>query len=156
MTIRGALSALAGSLLLCTAGAFAADAGEGEVAFPADHEQGVHYATVPRGNIRQEMYTSREAIEAAKAGEALPHGTVITLVDHRDGGVHRYVVMEKQEGWGDQFPADIRNGDWNYAVFNPDGSRKDDGPERCMSCHKSQAENDYVYTYERMQQTELE
>ena len=133
-----------------------ARAADGEVDFPADYEDGVHYATVPRGNIRQEFYTSREAIAAARQGQALPHGTVITMVDYRDGGIHRYVVMEKQEGWGEAFSADIRNGDWKYRVFNPDGSAQSTNTQRCMSCHKPEAEDDYVQTYDRMADTELE
>ena len=149
-----ALIAFAVGVELIAWGMVAAD--EGAVSFPANHEQGVHYATVPRGDIRQELFTSREAIAAAKENRPFPDGTVITLVDYREGTVHRYVVMEKREGWGQEFPADIRNGDWKYQVFNPDGSVKADDPERCMSCHKSRASSDYVFTVEQMRNTELD
>jgi hypothetical protein len=54
--------------------AWRALAGGELVKFPENFAQGVHYATVPRGNIRQELFTSREAIEAAKKGEPFPHG----------------------------------------------------------------------------------
>ena len=72
------------------------------VKFPEHFENGVRYATVERGNIREEIFTSRKAIEAARRGDPLPSGTVITLVDYRDGKLFRYVVMEKRSGWGSQ------------------------------------------------------
>ncbi len=121
------------------------------VQFPENYAEGVHYATVERGNITQELFTSREAIEAAKSGEPFPSGTVITLVDYRRGGIHRYVVMEKREGWGELSPPDIRAGDWLFREFAPDGSPNlDEDGTRCMSCHQSQAAQDFVFTVEQM------
>jgi hypothetical protein len=63
---------------------------------------GVLYAVVPRGNIKQEIDTSREATDAVKRGDPIPTGTVITLVDSRDGKLFRYIVTEKRTGWGAQ------------------------------------------------------
>jgi hypothetical protein len=87
-------------------------AGGDKVKFPENHADGVHYATVNRGNIREELFTSREAINAVKNGKAIPGGTVITLVDYRDGKLFRYVVMEKRTGWGADHPPEKRNGEW--------------------------------------------
>lgn len=121
------------------------------VRFPGDFESGVRYATVERGNIKEDIFTSREAIEAARRGEPLPSGTVITLVDHRDGKLFRYVVMEKREGWGAQYPASKRNGEWEYQAFNADKTvNRNENLDRCFSCHKSEAANDFVFTLDRM------
>ena len=49
------------------------------VGFPENYADGVHYGTVERGNITEELFASRGAIEAAKRGEPFPDGTVITL-----------------------------------------------------------------------------
>lgn len=93
------------------------------VKFPEDFESGVRYATVERGNIKEDIiFTSREAIGAAKRGEPLPSGTAITLVDYRDGKLFRYVVMEKRSGWGAQYPENKQNGEWEYQAFNADKS----------------------------------
>src|SRR4051812_4371482 len=81
-----------------------ARAGSEEVKFRESHADGVHYATVERGNIKEDIFTSRATIEAVKAGQPIPSGTVITLVDHRDGKLFRYVVMEKRVGWGQGYP----------------------------------------------------
>jgi hypothetical protein len=131
--------------------AWRALAGGELVKFPENFAQGVHYATVSRGNIRQEFFTSREAIEAAKKGEPFPSGTIITLVDHRDGKVFRYVVMEKRMGWGAEYPPEKRNGEWEFQAFNADGSvNRNENLDRCFACHKGQAQKDFVFTLDRM------
>lgn len=128
-----------------------AHAGGNQVKFPASYASGVHYATVNRGNIREELFTSREAIKAVKQGEAIPSGTVITLVDYRDGKLFRYVVMEKRTGWGADYPPEKRNGEWEYQAFNADRSvNVNENLDRCFSCHKSQAADDFVFTASRM------
>jgi hypothetical protein len=38
---------------------------------------------VDRGNLRQEIYTSRAAIDAVKRGQPIPSGTVINLVGYK-------------------------------------------------------------------------
>ena len=121
------------------------------VRFPDRFESGVRYATVERGNIREEIFANREAIEIARRDEPLPSGTVITLVDYRDGKLFRYVVMEKRSGWGAQYPESKRNGEWEYQAFNADKSvNHTENLDRCFSCHKSQAANDFVWTLGRM------
>lgn len=121
------------------------------VKFPDNFESGVRYATVERGNIKEDIFTSREAVEAVKRGRPLPSGTVITLVDHRDGKLFRYVVMEKRSGWGAQYPESKRNGEWEYQAFNADKTvNRNENLGRCFSCHKSEAANDFVFTLDRM------
>lgn len=121
------------------------------VKFPEKYAEGVRYAVAPRGDIRQELYTSRAAIDAARADKPLPDGTVITLVDIRGGQVHRYVVMEKRDGAGTVHPPEVRNGDWLFEVFNADrGVNLNDDVKRCLSCHQPQANTDHVFTFEQM------
>jgi hypothetical protein len=124
------------------------------VAFPQNFAEGVRFATITRGNIQEELFTSRAAIEAVKKGETFPSGTVITLVDYRDGRLFRYVVMEKRTGWGADYPPDIRNGEWEFQAFNADRSVNEaEDVRRCFSCHKSQAQQDFVYMRDRMKAT---
>lgn len=126
-------------------------AGRDLVRFPEKFADGVHYATVNRGNIREEIYAGRAAIDAAKAGKPLPSGTVITLVDYRGGQLFRYVVMEKGTGWGAEYPSARRNGEWEYQAFNADKTvNLADDVSRCFACHQSEAAQDYVFTLERM------
>jgi hypothetical protein len=128
-----------------------ARAGGELVKFPANFAEGVHYATVNRGNIRQEIFTSRTAIDAVKNGQPIPSGTVITLVDHRDGRLFRYVVMEKRTGWGAEYPPEIRNGEWEFQAFNADRSvNQNENLSRCFSCHKPREPQDFVFTIDQM------
>ncbi|MED4169733.1 hypothetical protein [Priestia megaterium] len=77
------------------------------VKFPDNYDKGVNYATVNRGNVREEAYTSREAIEAVQNGQPIPSGTVITLEIYEDEELSEIFVMEKRDGWGDQPPPPI-------------------------------------------------
>ncbi|EKJ94941.1 hypothetical protein C241_16808 [Bradyrhizobium lupini HPC(L)] len=121
------------------------------VQFPEGYENGVHYATVNRGGVSKEIFTSPQAIAAAKAGQPLPDGTVIMMEDHRGGALHRYVVMEKRAGWGDAYPESVRAGDWEFREFAPTQSPNlGENGQRCMSCHQSQAGQDFVFTLDRM------
>ena len=66
--------------------AITAQAGGDKVAFPANYASGTLYTTVDRADNKQyrELYVSpASALEAAKKGEPLPSGTVLTLVQYR-------------------------------------------------------------------------
>ena len=56
---------------------FSPDLVAAEVAFPATYKSGLLYNVVNREDRTEvhEQYTSREALDAAKAGTPLPHGT---------------------------------------------------------------------------------
>jgi hypothetical protein len=128
-----------------------AQAGGELVKFPENHADGVRYAIVERGNLKEEIFTSRATIDAVKAGQPIPSGAVITLVDYRDGKLFRYVVMEKRTGWGADYPPAKRNGEWQFQAFNSDKSvNANENLDRCFSCHKGQAQNDFVFTSDRM------
>ena len=136
---------------LYVAAAMQAWAANDRVQFPESYTDGEHYATVNRGGIREEIFTSLEAITAAKAGQPLPNGTVIVMEDHRGGKLHRYVVMEKRTGWGSAYPDNVRAGDLEFREFAPDRSPNlTEYGQRCMSCHQSQAGQDFVFTLVRM------
>jgi hypothetical protein len=151
------ITAVAVTMALCAISAvvWQARAANDLVQFPESYDGGVHYATVNRGNIREELFTSRDAIDAVKNGQPIPSGTAITLVDYRDGELFRYVVMEKRTGWGAQYPSDIRNDEWEFQWFNPDRSvKQDEDLMRCMGCHKSQERQDFVWTLDRMRSSQ--
>lgn len=121
------------------------------VVFPEAYRQGVHYETVKRGNITEELFASRAAIEAATNGQPLPSGTVTTMEDYRDGKLFRYVVMEKRTGWGADYPPEKRNGEWQFQAFNADKTvNRSENLDRCFACHKGQAAQDFVFTLDRM------
>jgi len=166
-----ALAAIAGVGAMSFA--ISAKAGGDLVKFPEDYAKGVLYTTVDRPDNKQfrELYVSPPgAIEAAKKGQPLPSGTVLTLVQFAakldSGGnpekgadgrfikdkVVGYTVMEKRTGWGSEYPENIRNGEWEYQAFRPDKSVNTGAKlENCFTCHKPLGTKvDYMFSYDKL------
>jgi hypothetical protein len=152
--------------------AVTAKAGGEKVAFPENYAKGVLYTTVDRPDNKQyrELYTSAAAVEAAKKGEPMPDGTVITLVQYAaklgpDGSPEKdangrfiktniiaYTVMEKRKGWGAEYPDNVRNGEWEYQAFKADKTVNAGAKlTACFECHKPlAARQDFVFSYDKM------
>ncbi len=159
---------------LCAAAvcaAFAAAAGGDKVVFPADFDKGVLYATVDRHDIKQyrELWATKDAVDAVRAGKPIPSGTVLTLVQYKakvddkgvpvrgpdgrfqKGDLVAYTVMEKRTGWGAEYPDELRNGEWEYQVFGSDRKVNDKANlKACFQCHKPHAGQDYVISLARL------
>ena len=60
-------------------------AGGDKVVFPEGFDKGVLYTTVDRADNKQyrEIYTSQAAVDAAKKGQPMPDGTVVTLIQYK-------------------------------------------------------------------------
>ena len=117
------------------------------VTFPANLDQLVHYTTVTCGNVTEHMLTSREAIDAVRKGQPMPNGTHVVLKDIRDGKPYRYFIMQKGAGWGADYDAKRRTGDWQFQWFWPDKSiNTQENTSRCQSCHASREDDQYLYT----------
>lgn len=141
---------LAAGLALGGLCAIAALAEPNQVRYPdqAMLERMTHYTTVRRGDVTEFMYTSPEALEALKRGEEVPDGTQVVLQDWRAGEVYRLFVMEKGAGFGEEYSARSRTGDWQFQWYWPDGEvNMDENTERCRACHMSRESRSYMYTY---------
>jgi plastocyanin len=145
--------------------------GPNRIAFPEQWDKGVMYGTVDRHDIKQyrELWAGKEAVDAVKAGKPIPHGTVLTLVQYKakldDKGVPlrdakgrfqkgeliAYTVMQKGDGWGKDYAEDIRNGDWDYQVFNHERKVNDKANLKgCFQCHKPHSAQDFVISLSRL------
>ncbi len=166
-------SIAAAAALACASAALVAvtaRAGGEKVAFPQNI--GTLYANIDRANKNYaEFFISPPAaLEAAKKGEAMPSGTVITMVQYgtkRDAqdnpekdangryiktNLLAYMVMEKRTGWGTEYPANVRNGEWEYQVFKVDKTVNTGANlTACFNCHKPlDANKDFLFTYDRL------
>ena len=125
-----------------------------------------------RPDVKQyrDTYVTPAAIDALKKGEAVPSGTVITTVLYKakldaDGNpvkdadgrfiktdtIAGYGVMEKRAGWGSEYPDNVRNGEWEYQIFKADQSPNPAAKlGACFECHKPQAKQDFVFSYDTM------
>ena len=145
--------------------------GGDKVAFPDNHATGVLFTTVDRADNKQfrEFYTSAQALDAAKKGEPLPDGTVITMLQYAakldaqgnpekdadgrfiKGNLLGYAVMEKRTGWGAEYPDNVRNGDWEYQAFKADKSPNTAANlTACFNCHKPLDKQDFVFLYDKL------
>ncbi|MBI4634894.1 MAG: cytochrome P460 family protein [Candidatus Rokubacteria bacterium] len=147
-------------------------AGPEKIAFPGSVKSHVLYTTVDRYDIKQyrELYaSSQEAVQAMKDGKPLPYGTVLTLIQYKAqldaqaaplkdangrfvrGDLIGYTVMEKRQGWGAEYPADLRNGEWEYAAFSPDGKLNEKANYKaCFQCHKPHEKQDFVISLAKL------
>ncbi len=142
-------------------------AGGDLVKFPADYEKGVKYGVVsnPNNKLYRELYTTKEAVDAAKAGKPIPSGTWIVMKSFKskldasgaplkgpDGHFVKdelaaYGVMEKRTGWGKEYPDNVRNGEWEYQAFNAAKAVNTTAKlGACFECHKPKNGDDYLFT----------
>jgi plastocyanin len=151
-----------------------AAAGPDLIKFPSDYLKGTLYQNVDRADVKQyrELYTQPEVVEAVRKGKPIPSGAVITLVqwsvEQDDKGVPKkgpdgrfikkdilaHTVMEKRTGWGTEYPEALRNGEWEYSVFN---AKMEFNPKAnfkaCFECHKPHAKQDYVISLAKLANT---
>jgi hypothetical protein len=147
-------------------------AGGDKVVFPGNFAQGVMYTSQDLADPKEfrEFYITPAALAAARAGEPLPSGTVVTLVRYKvkldpqgnpvkgadghfikTGALVAYRVMEKRTGWGSEYPADKRTGEWEYQAFLPDG-KVDAGANlnACFACHKNGDSVNFMFTADKL------
>jgi plastocyanin len=159
-----AIAAAIGGIAAGVAGYATAQAPE-KVRFPYDYLKGTLYATVDRPDTKQyrELYASPGVVEAVRAGKPIPSGAVLTLVQwsvvqddkgvplkDKDGrfikkDILAHTVMEKRTGWGAGYPPELRNGEWEYSVFDKTGQFNPKANfKACFECHLPHAKTDYV------------
>jgi len=64
------------------------------------------------------------------------------------GDLVAYTVMEKRTGWGTEYPAEWRNGEWEYAVFAADTKLNEKANYKgCFECHKPHEKTDFVISH---------
>ena len=143
---------------------------DGELAPPPDYRSWPRFlSTIDRHDAAQvrEIYVN-EVGAAARAGQKFPNGTIFVMEiyqarPHADGApafdpsgrlvkgpLQKLFVMGKGAGWGDAVePQKLRNGDWVYSAFLPDGKTPTtDELAACRGCHLPLAKQDFVPRYD--------
>lgn len=142
------------------------------VAFPEGYKDSfVMYHTIdfPATKQVRYYYANRVAVAAAKAGKALPDGSVLFAEVHAarvdaeqkpvtgaDGHfvpekLLFYTAMARGAGWGRDIPEILRNEDWNYAVFTLDGKHRPGvNQAECLACHKPLDKASYTFTLKQL------
>ena len=144
------------------------------VTYPGNRQGFVRYhaANFPASRQVKVYYANGVALRAAKSGTRLPDGSVIfsetytvklddKLEPAKDAaGIYvpnalvTQAVMARGERWGKDLPEMLRNEDWNYAVFTPDGKpRAGINHAECLACHKPQDEVNFLFTMKELTDT---
>jgi hypothetical protein len=58
--------------------------------------------------------------------------------------------MEKRAGWGAAFPENLRNGDWDFAIFSPDGKPLNKDLNACRACHAPLKESQHIFSLQHL------
>lgn len=162
----------AGWLLVLGLMAGAAYADEARIPFPADYKTAfANYLKLDRVQNEDQiihLFANDIALNAAAAGKELPNGSILVgeiyaARKDKDGNVMTsslglrirdklaaVAVMQKGDGWGARFPDDLRNGDWDFAIFSPDGKRLDKDLNACRQCHAPLADKQHVFSIEHL------
>lgn len=152
-----------------------AQAGTENVKFPKNYATDyVQYTFVNKTSKRfgpsfRKFYINRAALAAFTASGKLPSGTVIVREDWivkkdadkkaikgADGNFiainkKGVVVSEKRDGWGTEYPASKRNGNWEYAAFKVNGERNPKAKiGRCFGCHLRKKGDDFIFTMKQL------
>ncbi|HEX7249307.1 MAG TPA: cytochrome P460 family protein, partial [Burkholderiales bacterium] len=128
-----------------------------------------HTINFPATKQVRYYYANQAAVDAAKAGKPLPDGSVLFAevysaklgadkapVTGPDGfyvaeKLMFYTAMASGEGWGQDVPEMLRNGNWNYAVFTLDKQHRPGvNQAECFGCHKPLDGASYVFTLKQI------
>jgi len=142
---------------------------DGDSTVPADYKSWPKMLTsVQRPDAKQvrDLYIA-PASSKVKAGDAFPYGTVMVMENYAakakpDGTLEtgpdgklvrgelvRVFIMEKAKGAGQDVPQELRNGEWVYAAYLPDGKKAEDNLTLCRACHLPVTDKkDFVQRYD--------
>lgn len=161
------------SLSLGLSVAFADSHKTNEIKFPKEYQSFKNYFSGDRlspndGQIIR-IFANDIALKGMKKNAKLPYGSVIAAEIYKakkdkDGEVIEsnlgrrvrnklavIAVMEKRKGFGANVSKEFRNGDWDFAVFKPDGSVAKKDLNKCRACHAPLTEKQHVFSIEHLQ-----
>lgn len=163
-----------GSAIAMTASATFADDASKRVGYPEGYQQSfTNYLSLDRTGENTDqiirLFANDVALDAARSGKPLPDGSVLVGEIYKarkdaDGQVMEsslgrrirdkfaaVAVMEKGAGWGEALPEDLRNGDWDFAVFSPEGKRLEGkNIDGCRACHAPLKDSEHMFSLEHL------
>lgn len=140
---------------------------DGELAYPADYKTWPKFLSeVQRPDAKQVRELFINSVGArTNQGQIFPNGTVMVMelykakmnVDVPETGADgkliksdlaKVFVMAKGEGLGQDVPENLKNGNWVFSAFGPDGKPLAEDFTKCRACHAPLAAKDFVHRYD--------
>jgi hypothetical protein len=130
-----------------------------------------NYLTADRLNQEDQvivLYANSIARTGARSDGKLPFGSVLvgeiykaktdvdgTIVESQLGRripseLSAIVMMERRDGWDDQYPDELKVGDWEFEVFSPTGDNLGKDTTACRECHHPLTDSEFVWSYEHI------
>ncbi len=140
---------------------------DGELMFPQNYQSfSTFLHGIQKPNAVRDLYINNIGAKAHQ-GESFANGSILVMEIYnakkgpgdtfeKDGqgnliedGLAKVYVMQKGKGWGQQAPQGLRNGDWIYSAFKPNGERLKVDYTTCRGCHMPLGDaKDYVHRYD--------
>ena len=149
-----------------------ANADDARIKYPAGYEQSfTNYLSLDRTQNPDQLirlFANDVAMKGVAETGEFPDGSVLVAEIYKAkkdangavvtsrlgrrlrGNLALIAVMEKQPGWGDKFPAALKNGDWDFEAFKPDGTRAAKNLDSCRACHAPLHQERYVFSYDHL------
>lgn len=140
---------------------------DGELSFPNDYKSWPKFLmAVQRPDAKQvrDLYINPVGARTT-AGQMFPNQTVMVMELYKakpdgeglaknpdgtliKGDLAKVFVMAKGEGWGQEVPETLKNGNWVFSAFGPDGMPLAEDFTKCRACHAPLAQKDFVHRYD--------
>jgi hemoglobin len=139
---------------------------DGELALPGNYMVWPKFLSeVQRPDAKQvrELFINPSGAKTNQ-GQPFPNGTVMVMELYKvkmngeaietgpdgkfvKGDLAKVFVMGKGEGWGQDVPDSLKNGNWVFAAYGPDGKALAEDFTKCRACHAPLAAKDFVHRY---------
>lgn len=114
------------------------------------------------------LFANDVARQGARTNGVLPDGSVIVgeiyaAKTDADGNViesqlgrripaelKTIVVMERRTGWDDQYPDELKVGNWEFEAFSPSGENLAKDTTACRECHHPLTDTEFTWTFEHL------
>ena len=164
-----AASCLASALLLV-----GAEGGEqvGPIAFPEDYRRTfTNYLSLDRTQNPDQvirLFANDTALAGPGPDGKLPYGSVLVAEVYKArkdaegnvmssslgrrirGDLALIAVMQREEGWGEAHPPELRNENWEFAAFKENGSIAPKDLNACRQCHAPLDQAHHLFSIEHL------
>ncbi len=149
-----------------------AHAQDQKIPFPADYRSTfTNYLSLdrvqnPDQTIR--LFGNDIAMKGPGPDGKLPFGSVLVAEVYKakkakDGSVMKsslgrrirgkfalIAVMARGENFGNDLPEGLKNGNWEFATFKPDGSPANKDLNACRACHAPLTKTNHLFSYDHL------
>ena len=140
---------------------------DGELALPGNYMVWPKFLSeVQRPDAKQirELFVNQVGARTSQR-QMFPNGTVMVMELYKvkmngevpetgadgkllKGDLAKVFVMAKGDGWGQDVPDNLKNGNWIFSAFGSDGKALPEDFTKCRACHAPLAAKDFVHRYD--------